>query len=93
MAVSVAESLLMAAPRLMLMMSAPLSAAKYRAFWMLLKYMLPALLATFSGMILALGQAPAAPRPLFTLAAATPAQAVPWPALLLSSSGLLSLSP
>jgi len=53
----------------------------------------PALFATFSGMMLAPPAIPAAPSPLFWIEAATPAQAVPWPALALLSSGLLSLSP
>jgi hypothetical protein len=54
--------------------------------------MLPALLATLQGMMLALAAMPTEPMVLST-EAATPAQAVPWPAPLASSWGLASLSP
>ena len=63
------------------------------ALMMAEKYIEPALLATFSGMMLQPPAMPATPRLLPAMAAATPAQAVPWPALPLSSSGLVSLSP
>jgi hypothetical protein len=57
------------------------------------KYIDPALLATLSGMMAQPGAAPQAPRPLLALAAAAPAQQVPWPGAAELSSGLLSLSP
>ena len=63
------------------------------AFTMAEKYMEPALLATFTGMIEQPPAAPATPTPLPAIAAATPAQAVPCPGLPLLSMGLLSLSP
>jgi len=81
------------APKLMLMTSAPLSAAWYTASMMAEKNREPAWFETLSGMMVLPPATPTAPIALFAMAAATPAQAVPWPASSLSSWGSLSLSP
>ena len=93
MALDVPGSFEIAAPRLREATSAPLSAECVIAFATDEKNMLPALLATLSGMIEQPPAIPAVPRKLLSMAAATPAQAVPCPAAAELSSGLESLSP
>src|SRR5262245_29847878 len=77
----------------MLAMSAPWSAAQMSALAMYRNEKAPELFVTFIGMIEQPGADPHEPLPLFALAAAMPAQAVPWPGVAELSCGFESLSP
>lgn len=79
-------------PRLMLITLAPLSAAHLMPLTIVAWSPEPTVPRTRTGMIMALGAAPAMPTPLSVTAAAMPATCVPWPFWSMGSSSLATKS-